>query len=171
VRAGVAIAAALALAVVIEGRALPFDPTDSQAQPNAPAIPPSTAAVAAPQLHLPAERPEDNRRYVLWSTDGFPKIVNGRSSTIPPATTELIDDMASFPDPSTVAELRERGVSSVVVHLDRTPGTPQEGIAQRPVSGLGLAVRRDGPLLIYDLGARGSAPTPETHGGNGGGGQ
>jgi hypothetical protein len=170
-RAAPALAAVLALAIVIEGRGLPFDPTDSQAQPHAPAVPPSTASVPAPQLHLPAERPEDNRRYVLWSTDGFPKIVNGRSSTIPPATTQLIDDMAGFPDPATVAELRDRGVQSVVVHLDRTPGAPQEGIAQRPVSGLGLTVRRDGPLLIYELGAGSGVPTSEAHGGDGDGGQ
>ena len=64
----------LALAIIVEGRGLPFDPTGSATQPHAPATPPSTAAVPAPQLHLPAERPGDNRRYLLWSTDGFPAI-------------------------------------------------------------------------------------------------
>ncbi len=170
-RAATALAAALALAVAIEGRGLPFDPTDSQAQPPAPAIPPSTAGVPAPQLHLPAERPEDNRRYVLWSTDGFPKIVNGRSSTVPPFTTSLIEGMRDFPDEATVAELRRLGVGSVVVHLERTHGTPQEGIEQRPVSGLGLTVRREGPLLIYGLGAPGGVATAEPHGGDGGPGE
>jgi hypothetical protein len=170
-RAAATVAALLALAVVIEGRGLPFDPTDSQAQPHAPAVPPSTADVAAPQLHLPAQRPEDNRRYVLWSTDGFAKIVNGRSSTIPPATNELISDMADFPNQATVAELRDRGIASVVVHLDRIHGTPQDGIAQRPLSGLGLTVRRDGPLLFSDLGSAGGVATSEPHGGDGDGGQ
>ncbi len=62
----------LALVVVVEGRGLPFDPFDDQAQPAPPAPPADLSAVPAPQLHLPAERPEDNRRYLLWSTDGFP---------------------------------------------------------------------------------------------------
>jgi hypothetical protein len=154
-RVAAVVASLLALAIAIEGRGLPFDPTDAQAQPPAPAIPPSTAAVPAPQLHLPAELPEDNRRYLLWSTDGFPKLVNGRSSTEPPFTANLIEDMRDFPDASTVAELRRAGVASVIVHLERTPGTPQAGIAERPVSGLGLTVRRDGPLLIYELGSPG----------------
>jgi hypothetical protein len=142
---------ALAVAIAIEGRGLPFDPTDSQAQPHAPAMPPSVASVPAPQLHLPALRPEDNRRYLLWSTDGFPKIVNGRSSTQPTETTRLIEDMDDFPNPQTVATLRRRGVASVIVHLDRTRGTPQEGILSRPIDGLGIGRRRLGPLLIYDV--------------------
>lgn len=147
-----ALVAALALVVVVEGRGLPFDPTDSQAQPRVPAAPGDVSAVAAPQLHLPALRPEDNRRYLLWSTDGFPKLVNGRSSTQPTLTERLTESMAAFPDPATIAELRRVGVASVIVHLDRVAGTPQAGIAGRSVSGLGLTVRHDGPLLIYDLG-------------------
>jgi hypothetical protein len=141
----------VALAIAIEGRGLPFDPTDSQAQPHVPATPPSVASVPAPQLHLPALRPEDNRRYLLWSTDGFPRIVNGRSSTQPTETTKLIEAMDGFPSAETVATLRRWGVASVIVHLDRTRGTPQEGIASRPVDGLGISRRRLGPLLIYDV--------------------
>jgi hypothetical protein len=146
-----AVCAMVALAVAIEGRGLPFDPTDSQAQPRVPATPPSTAAVPAPQLHLPALRAEDNRRYLLWSTDGFPDMVNGRSSTQPSETTALIEAMADFPSPETVAMLRRWGVASVIVHLDRTTGTPQEGVEGRPTPGLGISGRREGPLLIYDV--------------------
>jgi hypothetical protein len=150
-RLAVAAACLLALAIAIEGRGLPFDPTESQAQPHVPATPPSVASVPAPQLHLPALRPEDNRRYLLWSTDGFPDLVNGRSSTQPTQTTELIEAMDDFPSRATVATLRQDGVASVIVHLDRTRGTPQEAIASRPTGGLGIARRRLGPLLIYDV--------------------
>jgi hypothetical protein len=142
---------ALAVAIAIEGRGLPFDPTDSQAQPHVPAVPPSVADVAAPQLHLPALLAEDNRRYLLWSTDGFPKIVNGRSSTQPTEATRLIEAMDDFPSRAPVARLRQRGVASVIVHLDRTRGTPQEGIEGRPYERLGITRRRLGPLLIYDV--------------------
>jgi hypothetical protein len=143
--------AVLALAVAVEGRGLPFDPFDDQDQPRVEAAPPSVADVPAPQLHLPALTPEDNRRYLIWSTDGFPDILNGRASTIPLATEALYDEMAGFPDAATVARLRELGVRSVVLHTDRTSGSPQAGAEMKPVKGLGLAVEHRGPLVIYEL--------------------
>jgi hypothetical protein len=150
-RLAVASCALVALVIAIEGRGLPLDPTDSQAQPRVPAIPPSTASVPAPQLHLPALRAEDNRRYLLWSTDGFPDLVNGRSSTQPRLTTRLIELMDGFPDRRTVIALDRLGVASVVVHLDRIHGTPQAGIESRSVAGLPISRRRDGALLVYEL--------------------
>lgn len=149
--AGPAVASLLALAVMVEGRGLPFDPLDDQAQPAVPPSPPSTAAVPAPQLHLPAERAADNRRYILWSTDGFPKLVNGRSSLNPAFTQHLIEDVEGFPDRRTVGLLRRLGVRSVVLHADRTEGTPWQGAARRPVAGLPVTrTRRDG-LVVYVL--------------------
>jgi hypothetical protein len=145
-----AVAAGLALVIAIEGRGLPFDPTDSMAQPVMPEAPP-VAAGPAPQLHLPALRPEDNRRYLLWSSAGFPKMINGRSSTIPEFTTHLIDSMDDFPSRATVDRLRRVGVNSVIIHLDRVRGTPQEGSSQRSIAGLGLTRTRQGPLEVYDV--------------------
>ena len=149
--AGPAVAAALALAIVVEGRGLPFDPFENQAQPKVPPIPPSVASVPAPQLHLPAERASDNRRYILWSTDGFPELVNGRSSLNPAFTKRLIEDVQSFPDRRTVELLRRVGVRSVVLHVDRADGTPWQGAARRSVRGLPVTrTRRDG-LVVYVL--------------------
>ncbi len=146
-----ALAVILALVVAVEGRGLPFDPTDSQAQPEAPDAPPSVAGFPAPQLHLPAMRPEDNRRYLLWSTDGFPKLVNGRSSTNPEFTQRLISAMDTFPDRASVERLRQVGIPTVVVHLDRAEGTPQAGSATKPVASLGLSRRRVGELEVYEV--------------------
>jgi hypothetical protein len=148
---GTAIAAVCLLAIVIEGRGLPFDPFDNQAQPRVPAIPPSTASVPAPQLHLPAERAADNRRYILWSTDGFPALVNGRSSLNPAFTQHLIRRMEPFPDRRTVALLSRLGVRSVVLHTNRVHGTPWRGAARRPVAGLPLTRTRQGNLVVYEL--------------------
>jgi hypothetical protein len=142
----------LALLIVVEGRGLPFDPLDDQDQPAVPTAPASTAAVAAPQLHLPAERAEDNRRYLLWSTDGFPKIVNGRASTNPDLIEDLIDEMAGFPDAATVERLREFGVRSVILHADRAAGTPQALAASASIEGLPLSRRElPGGLIVYEL--------------------
>ena len=144
------LAALLALAVVVEGRGLPFDPFDDQDQPVVDAVPPSVADAPAPQLHLPAEGGEENRRYLLWSSDGFPDIVNGRASTRPDSIEQLILEMRGFPNRATVERLQEYGVRSVVLHTDRT-GWPQDGAEEKPIKGLPLTFSRRGPLVIYEL--------------------
>jgi hypothetical protein len=147
-----ALATVAVAAVVVEGRGLPFDPNDDQAQPAVPDPPASTAEVPAPQLHLPAEGPEDNRRYLLWSTDGFPEIVNGRASTEPDLVSDVIAEMDGFPDRPSVERLRELGVRSVVLHTERAAGTPQADAAAAPIAGLGLVRRRlPGGLLVYGV--------------------
>jgi hypothetical protein len=163
-----ALAAALVAVVVIEGRGLPFDPTDEQDQPVVPYQAASTADAAAPQLHLPALAADDNRRYLLWSTEGFPDIVNGRASTNPDRIEELIAGTTGFPDADSVERLRDYGVRTVVLHTDRTPGTLLEGAEAEPVDGLGL-VRKDlgGGLVAYELRSP-SAGSPETAPGEGG---
>jgi hypothetical protein len=150
-RGGAAVAAVCVIAILVEGRGLPFDPFDTQAQPGVPPTPPSVASVPAPQLHLPAERPSDNRRYVLWSTDGFPKIVNGRSSLNPGFTDRLIQQEEDFPDHATVRRLEQLGVRSVVLHTNRVGHTPWENAAEKPIAGLPLTRYRKGELMVYVL--------------------
>jgi hypothetical protein len=150
-RGGAAVAAIAVLLVLVEGRGLPFDPLDSQAQPKVPPVPPSTASVPDPQLHLPALRASDNRRYVLWSTDGYPKIVNGRSSLNPAFTAKLIRRERGFPNRAGVELLSELGVRSVVLHTDRVKGTPWQGAARRSVEGLPLTRSQLGDLVVYEI--------------------
>ena len=148
---GTAIAAGCVLAIVVEGRGLPFDPFDNQAQPRVPPVPPSVASVPAPQLHLPAERAADNRRYLLWSTDGFPAIVNGRSSLNPAFTEHLIERMERFPNRPTVGLLSRLGVRSVILHTTRVHGTPWRGAARRPIAHLPLTRTRRHDLVVYEI--------------------
>jgi hypothetical protein len=151
-RAAAAIAGVTVVAIAIEGRTLPFDPTDSLAHPVVPDPPADTSEVPAPQLHLPAARAEDNRRYLLWSTDGFPEIVNGRSSIEPSYTARLIGAMDTFPSRASVARLRRERIRSVVLHTRRAAGTAQADAAAAPIAGLGLR-RRDlgGGVIAYDV--------------------
>ncbi len=150
--APVALVAVLALAIVVEGRGVPFDPWDVQAQPEVPFPPASTAETTEPQFHLPAERAEDNRRYLLWSTDRFPLMVNGRSSLVPTFTGDLIEAMRPFPDRETVEQLRTIGVRTVILHTDRTAGTAWADAASKPVKGLPLT-KSQGPggLVVYEI--------------------
>lgn len=148
-----AIAAVLVLGIAVEGRALPFDAADNLAQPRVPPAPGDVSDVPAPQLHLPAPLATDNRRYLFWSTDGFPDIVNGRSSVQPEFTQTLIDSMDTFPDETTVDLLRACGVRSVILHLARVDGTAQQYATERPIEGLGITRRRIGDLLVYEIGS------------------
>jgi hypothetical protein len=149
--AATAIAAVLVLAVVIEGRGLPFDPTHARAQPDVPSPPADVSTVPAPQLYLPAETADQNRRYVLRSTDGFPDLVNGRSSVEPAGTARLVRSMDRFPDRASVERLRRAGVRSVILDLDLAGGTPQEDAAARPIAGLGIDRERHGHAIVYDI--------------------
>jgi hypothetical protein len=146
-----ALAAVFVLVIVTEGRGLPFDPVDDHAQPEAPPPPTEYADVAAPQLHLPAEEEEDNRRYLLWSTDGFPKIANGRSSLQPFFIQGLIPAMSTFPDRRTVGILRQFGIRSVILHTGRSGGTPLEGAEDRPLAGLPLRREQGDGVVIYEI--------------------
>jgi hypothetical protein len=150
----IAIAGVLSLAIVTEGRSLPFDPFDNQAQPEVPPALASTADIPQPQLHLPALTAKENRAYQLESTQGFPEMVNGRASTNPAVVLDLVKHMATFPDAATVRELQAYGVRTVIIHLGLTDGTPQAGAARKPITGLPLRRYRlaDRPgLVFYDV--------------------
>jgi hypothetical protein len=156
----IAVAGVLGLAIVTEGRSLPFDPFDNQAQPPVPPSRPSTADIPQPQLHLPALTAKENRAFQLASTDGFPEIVNGRASTNPAVVLNLVRDMANFPDASTVKELQDYGVRTVILHLGLTEGTPQAGAARKPIAGLPLRSYRLPGLVVYELGSSKASSGP-----------
>ncbi|HSJ18450.1 MAG TPA: hypothetical protein VK920_10180 [Solirubrobacterales bacterium] len=150
--APVAVATVLAAAIVVEGRGLPFDPFDDLAQPSPPDPPVDVAGIPAPQLNLPAERPHDNRRYLLWSTNGFPDMVNGRSSTNPAFTAEVIARARSFPDRRSAAYLRRLGIRTVLVHPRRTRRPVwDDGGRPPPLPGIGVTRRREGDVIVYEI--------------------
>lgn len=140
----------LALAVVVLAEGAGFGPGRWYPHPTAPPAPSGLAGVAAPVLQLPF-RAQDNRDYLLWSTDGLRPLVNGRSSVQPRRTTALIDQLDGFPDRRSVAALRRFGVRSVVLHDDRLRGTPWAGWRARDGAGLGVGRRPVGRLVVYRI--------------------
>jgi hypothetical protein len=147
-RLRVALAVAMVAVVLVEGAG--FEGLEGPAHPTVPAAPVAFGDLAEPQLHLPISR-VGNRRYMLWSTDGFPRMVNGRASFIPMASTEIANAVAGFPDAPSVARLRELGVRTVVVHPSLAPGTSWEGAERKPISGLGLRRERRGAVVVYSV--------------------
>jgi hypothetical protein len=146
-----ALGALLAVAVLVEGSGFDFGGgVAGPAHPAVPVAPKGVAGLSEPQLHLPLTIPA-NRRYVLWSTEGFPKLMNGRGSFVPLSFASLERRMRTFPDRRTAALLRSLGIRTVVLHPDLAPGTAWQGAAARPVAGLGLARRRSGDVLVYGV--------------------
>jgi hypothetical protein len=147
---GVALGVGLVVLICIEGSGadLGSGGIAGPAHPAVPMPPRGESASPAPQLHLPITIP-GNRRYVLWSSDRFPKVVNGRGSFDPSFFTNLAAKVTGFPDRRSVALLRGLGVRSVVFHEPLAAGTPWEGVAARPLRGLPLRRVRRGGLVVY----------------------
>jgi hypothetical protein len=152
-----AIGALLVIAILVEGSGFDLggsgQPLTGPSHPVVPKPPPGQRGLPDPQLHLPLTIPA-NRRYVLWSTEGFPKIVNGRGSFVPTSFAELTRKMVRFPDSSTAARLRALGVRLVILHPSLSRGTSWEGAALRRARVPGLRkTARDG-VIVYELSSR-----------------
>ncbi len=141
--AAAATTAVLSVAVLAEGWGFADHPTVEVA-------PAGYAAAPQPALHLPTGA-FDNRRYVLWSTDGFPDIVNGRGSFIPTEFQAVIDVTATFPDTRSVAALRKLGVRSVTVHLEHASPALDKRALTGSLKGLDLERERRGRTVLFVL--------------------
>jgi hypothetical protein len=133
------VAVLLPLVVLVEGAGFPY-PHPTVAQP-----PPGLAEATPPRLHLPMYEYE-SRRFLVWSTNGFPEIVNGRGSFKPAEFDSLEQRMASFPDRRVVHDLRKLGVNTVVLHPDLVDGTAWEDWKSWPLRGT-----RTGGVVLYRL--------------------
>jgi hypothetical protein len=69
-------------------------------------------------LELPLLQPDIalEPTYMYFSTFHWHKLVNGYSGFKPPSYHELVEKMANFPDRVSLAELRRRGTTHVIVH-------------------------------------------------------
>jgi hypothetical protein len=94
---------------------------------NVPAAPAALAAAPAPLMVLPSDEGID-LTIALWSTAGFPTLVNGAAGITTPDHQAIRDLMQTFPSRPSLDRLRQSGVRSVVVLRDRVVGTPFEGV-------------------------------------------
>jgi hypothetical protein len=102
-----------------------------------------------PQAQLPLGRFDTT--YMLWSTDGFPKIVNGAGSFNPHLYVRLLDRLENFPDRQTVVLLRRLGVRTAILHPRLAFGTPWASAASKSIQGLHLTRTRrvaDGVVIF-----------------------
>jgi hypothetical protein len=116
-RHAAAAAAILALAVAAEYYSVPmlktvwtrppgiYDALPKQAEPNV-------------LLELPLLRPDISLEplYMYFSTFHWSRLVNGYSGFSPPSYERLWEHLRHFPDDVSIAELRRRGTTHIVVH-------------------------------------------------------
>jgi hypothetical protein len=149
-RFAVAVATGLVVLVCVEGAGFSLSPARGNLAPTAPAAPLGQTGIAQPQLHLPVTIAA-NRRYVFWSSDGFPKIANGRSSVDPASFALLTREVRNFPDRASVSALRRAGIRSVVLHPYLLPNTAWASAATKQIDGLGISRKRRGDLIVFDI--------------------
>lgn len=143
-RPGAYLGAAFALLVLVEA-------WGTLTTPDVPPRPPGLDRVVDPVLHLPTDEVSLDNAYTFWSTDGFPRTVNGSSGIVPDELKVLRQEMEQFPDATSVGILERLGVRTVVLHTDRAANTPWEFTEARPTAGLPLEITADGDLVIYRL--------------------
>ncbi|PWU51508.1 hypothetical protein DLJ46_04840, partial [Micromonospora globispora] len=115
-----------------------------------PAEPAALRGLAGPALVLPSGGGREFH-VMLWSTDGFPRLVNGLASFTPASQQRIRAASATFPDAASVAYLRAAGVRTVVLLPGYAAGTPWRDAAARPVDGLGIRRETVGDGIVYHL--------------------
>jgi hypothetical protein len=117
--------------------------------PDAPRAPAAMASARAPLMVLPSDEGVDST-ILLWSTEGFPTMVNGAAGYTPPNHNALRELMQGFPSQPVVDQLRRLGIRSVVVVRDRVPGTPYEATLNIPAPP-GVTRHDIGPDALFTI--------------------
>ena len=141
---------ALRLASLIPLALVLIEGVQATPHPVVPASPVAMHTVQGPAVILPTDELGD-MNVMLWSTDGFPKVINGGSGFQPKTQEELRTLLASFPDQASVDRLRELHIKSVVVIRSRIIGTPYERAVDAPIDGLNLTRTEDGDIVTYKV--------------------
>ncbi|MEV0213074.1 hypothetical protein [Micromonospora sp. NPDC050695] len=118
--------------------------------PVVPTQPAAMRTVAGPLLVLPSNQSLD-QHVMLWSTSGFPDVVNGGSGFTPRQLDDVRRVSQSFPDQTSVDYLRTLGVRAVVLLRGQVPGTPWEITIDAPVESLGITRQDVGDAVVYRL--------------------
>lgn len=144
--AALALGAGLAALVLLEG-------LDTAGLAVVPPAPPGVrlADLPAPVMVLPSDGRHD-QRIMNWSTDGFPRVVNGVSGFTPTVTDELRAAAAALPAPAALQMLRDDGVRSLVLLPGQLAGTPYAAIDLGALAAApGVTVERRGETVVVTL--------------------
>ncbi len=88
---------------------------------------------------------------MLWSTDGFPRMVNGLAAFTPESQERTQAATVNFPDPASVAYLRDLGIRTVVLLPGYAVGSPWQEVVDRPVAGLGIRREEIAGAVVFRI--------------------
>jgi hypothetical protein len=112
-----------------------------------------------PQIDLPSSD-FDDVLYMYWSIDGFPEIVNGYSGFTPALQQRLRQELTTFPEPASIHRLQGIGVRKVVLHTDRSAGTPWAGAEAKAVGGLPVRRTLGDRVVVFEIEPDGDEAQP-----------
>ncbi|GGO07087.1 hypothetical protein [Micromonospora parathelypteridis] len=118
--------------------------------PVVPTQPAAMRSAEGPLLVLPSNQSLD-QHVMLWSTSGFPDVVNGGSGFTPRQLDDVRRVSQSFPNQTSVDYLRTLGVRTVVLLRGQVAGTPWEISIDTPVDSLGITREDVGSAVVYRL--------------------
>jgi hypothetical protein len=118
--------------------------------PVVPTAPAAMSSAREPLLILPSEGLLE-LHFMLWTTDGFPRIANGLAGFEPTTQSQTRAATVSFPDQASIAYLRGIGIKDVLVLPQFAAGTPWEAAATRPVDGLGIEREEINGAILFHL--------------------
>ena len=144
-------AALLTLVVLVEGSGIVYP------HPRVPVAPAGLAGLQPPLLQLPSS-PWDNRRYLLWSTAGFPPMLNGRTSFEPLFLRHTLRKLDHLQAPDSIATLRRIGVRTVVIDTAESGSEIWTRAALRIPASSAFSREWRRPLLILKLRPLASKP-------------
>ena len=146
---------AVRLALLVPLLLVTLEGTNRLDHPVVPAAPAALRTVTGPVLVLPSDQLTDEN-VMLWSTAGWPRIVNGGSGFTPKNQAITRQVAMSFPDADSIDYLRGLGVRTVVVlKYDATyPWDSDYARAQDPgvpIDGLDVTRQDEGDVIVYQL--------------------
>jgi hypothetical protein len=140
--------AALVLATLIPLALVLAEGINKMPHPIVPGPPAAFSHIRTPMVVVPNDGISDEL-YLLWSTDGFPTMVNGYSGYNPPTQVALKNAASRFPDPESIEQLRAAGVRSLVVVRSQVDNP---ALIDAQVEELGITREERGDLVVYTLG-------------------
>jgi hypothetical protein len=140
----------LRLALLLPMALVLVEGVSASGHPEVPRPPAGLAEAEAPLLILPSDQASDEM-YMLWSTQGFPPMVNGGSGFTPAGQNEVREVAVGFPDAASIRLLRDLGVRTVVVVKSMVAGTAYEAAANPDAFGEDIEVEETPELVIYRL--------------------
>jgi hypothetical protein len=105
--------------------------------PVMPAQPAAMRTVTGPMLVLPTAALTD-QTVMLWSTSRWQPVANGGGGFAANRQAQLRQNVATFPDATSVEYLRSLGVSTVLLLRSQVAGTAWERAGDVPVDALGI---------------------------------